>query len=176
MNTPAAKLLVLVGEKFVCVRIIGRANFSSSIDFKTLINELLQKGYNYFVLDLSECLLMDSTFLGVLAGFGLKLGGPSARPGNGAIELFNPNPRINELLENLGVLPLFRVVQGPLAVPEGAESQTFSPCSPSREEVTRACLEAHRTLMDLNPENRERFKEVTQFIAEDLKKIKGAAQ
>src|SRR6267142_4561548 len=113
MNTPSAKLLVLVGEKFACVKIAGRANFNSSIDFKTLINELQGKGFYYFVIDRSECLLMDSTFLGVLAGFGLKMNQPSEAISGRGIELFNPNPRVNELLENLGVLHLFKVTQGP---------------------------------------------------------------
>src|SRR6266850_3412951 len=103
MNTPSAKMLVLVGEKFCCVKIIGRANFNSSVDFRTLINELRQKGYSCFILELSECALMDSTFLGVLTGFGLKLN-PSAAPDKCGIELLNPNPRVTELLENLGVL------------------------------------------------------------------------
>ena len=175
MTTPSAKLLVLVGKEFVCVKIVGRANFNSSIDFKTLVNQLHQKGYRYFVLDLSECMLMDSTFLGVLAGFGLKMG--AAAPGNGcgAIELSNPNARIAELLENLGVLHLFKLKEGPLAVPEDAQTHTHTPCNPTREEVTRACLEAHSTLMDINPENVGRFKEVSQFLLEDLKKLKGPA-
>lgn len=172
MSVPAAKLLVLVGEKFACVRIVGRANFTSSIDFRTLISELQQKGYQYFVLDLSECVLMDSTFLGVLAGFGLKMNGQT--PGAGAIELSNPNPRISELLENLGVLHLFKITQGPLTVPQDAQTRDHQPCKPTREEVTSACLEAHRTLMEINPENVSRFKEVTQFMAEDLKKLKAA--
>src|SRR5882762_8922760 len=102
MSTPSARMLVLVAQKFACIKISGRANFTSSIDFKVLLNELLAKGFNTFVLDLSECVLMDSTFLGVLAGFGLK-----ANPGhNGSkllcIELLNTNARITELLENLG--------------------------------------------------------------------------
>jgi anti-sigma B factor antagonist len=162
MNTPSAKLLVLVGEKFSCIKIVGRANFNSSVDFKTLVSELQQKGYSYFVLDLSECLLMDSTFLGVLTGFGLKLG-----QGN--------NPRITDLLENLGVLHLFKLSSGPLKAPEGAEVRAHTPLNPSKEEVTRACLEAHRTLMEANPENVGRFKEVTQFLAEDLKHLKAKA-
>jgi len=71
MNSPSARMLVWVGEQFACIRIIGRANFTSSVDFRTLISELRQQGCSYFVLDLAECVLMDSTFLGVLAGFGL---------------------------------------------------------------------------------------------------------
>ena len=121
MNTPSAKLLVLVGEKFSCIKIVGRANFNSSVDFKTLVSALQQKGYSYFVLDLSECLLMDSTFLGVLTGFGLKLGqGKNACCDNG-IELLNANPRIADLLENLGVIHLFKLSSGPLRAPEGVE-------------------------------------------------------
>jgi len=171
MNAPSAKILVFAGEKFVCIKISGRANFTSSIDFKTLVGELRQKGYQYFVLDLSECVLMDSTFLGVLTGFGLQMESQNRDAQTRAIELFNPNPRITDLLENLGVLHLFRVKHGRVSVPDCTE-RSHTPVNASREEVTRACLEAHETLMQINPENVARFKEVTQFLAEDLKKLK----
>jgi anti-sigma B factor antagonist len=174
-NTASAKLLVLVGKSFACVKIVGRANFTSSVDFRTLINQLLQKGYRYFVLDLSECTLMDSTFLGVLAGFGLNMRGPEAGDNNRSIELSNPNARIIELLDTLGVLHLFRLTQGPLTTPECTETAAVEPGSNSREELTRACLEAHQTLMEINPQNISRFKEVTQFLSEDLKKLKSQA-
>ena len=172
MSTPFARMLVLAGDRFACVKIIGRANFNSSVDFKTLLAELQQKQYTFFVLDLSECVLMDSTFLGVLAGFGLKLNAAQKDAPDSAIELFNPNPRITELLENLGVLHLFRLAQDAKTLPQCVEVQPHTPANPSREEVTRACLEAHRTLMELNPANVARFKDVTQFLAENLKKLK----
>lgn len=172
MNTPSAKLLVLVGEKFSCIKIVGRANFNSSVDFKTLVSELRQKGYSYFVLDLSECLLMDSTFLGVLTGFGLKLRPDDKDCCDNGIELLNANARITDLLENLGVLHLFKLSSGSPKTVEGAEMRAQTPLNPSKEEVTRACLEAHKTLMEVNPANVGRFKEVTQFLAEDLKNLK----
>jgi anti-anti-sigma factor len=172
MSTTAAKMLVLVGEQFACIKISGRANFSSSIDFKRLVNELWQKNYRYFVLDLSDCALMDSTFLGVLAGFGLKMSANQKDPCAQSIELLNPNARISELLENLGVLHLFKITEGPLALPEQTQAQPLTPTTPTKEEVTRACLEAHQTLMSINPENVSRFKDVTAFLAEDLKKVK----
>jgi anti-sigma B factor antagonist len=172
MSAPSAKMLVFVGEKFACVKISGRANFTSSIDFRTLVNELRQKGFNYFVLDLGECTLMDSTFLGVLAGFGLKLSVTHGDKTERAIELRNANGRIVELLENLGVLHLFNSSNGPLAAPSSVEPSETPSSHPTREEITRACLEAHQTLMDINPENVPRFKEVAQFLAEDLKRLK----
>jgi anti-anti-sigma regulatory factor len=172
MSTSSAKMSVLVGEQFACIRITGRANFSSSIDFKTLVNELSLRGFSYFVLDLSECLLMDSTFLGVLAGFGLKMSRARKSECDSPIELLNPNARITELLENLGVLHLFKLSAGPLPALNHTDTLTPAPARPSKEEITRACLEAHETLMAMNPENAAKFKEVAAFLAEDLRKLK----
>jgi anti-anti-sigma regulatory factor len=170
MPTSTAKLLVLVGKEFACVKVSGRANFSFSPDFKVLLAGLAEKGYGHFIIDLSECVLMDSTFLGVLAGFGLKMNQATAANQRG-IELSNPNARVTELLENLGALPLFKIISGPLQFP--ADVQTSAPASanPTHEEITRTCLEAHKILMKVNPDNVARFKDVTQFLAEDLKNL-----
>src|SRR5208282_348689 len=163
------KLSVLVCKNFACVKIAGRANYVSSPDFKTLLNELTGKGYRRFVVDLSECVLMDSTFLGVLAGFGLKM--QPVNSGQQGIELHNPNVRVAELLENLGVARLFKIAAGALQLPDDVKTGTPEPTNPTHEEITRTCLEAHQTLMTMNPENAARFKDVAQFLAEDLKTL-----
>jgi len=162
----------MVGAKFACVKVVGRADVAASVDFRTLVSELRQKGYTFFVLDLSECLLMDSTFLGVLAGFGLQMAPARPEEETPAIELLNPNSRITELLENLGVLHLFKLTHNAAPVTGGCEPQEFSPVCKGKEEVTRACLEAHQTLMAIDPRNISKFKEVTAFLAEDLKRLK----
>ena len=113
---------------------------------------------------------MDSTFLGVLAGFGLKMN-QAAAPNQRGIELPNPNARITELLENLGVLHLFKITTGPLQLPDDVQTSTPEPANPTHEQITRTCLEAHQTLMAVNPDNVARFKDVTQFLAEDLKNL-----
>jgi anti-anti-sigma regulatory factor len=164
-ESPTARLLVLTGQRFVCIKIIGRATLHLSLEFRELLAELLARGYACFVFDLSECVLMDSTFLGILAGFGLKLrrDGPVADA-----TLLNPNERVLELLESLGLTELFRVAHGSITPPEPVETHAPA-CTPaSREELARACLEAHETLMSLKPENVARFKDVARFLAEDL--------
>jgi anti-anti-sigma factor len=166
---------VWADEKLACVRIIGRADFVSGIDFKTLMDQLRKKGCRHFVLDLSECALMDSAFLGLLAGFGLKMASEKG-DGDVRIELLNPNQRLSDLLDDLGVIHLFKLTQGPLVLPDSAETQALQPCNPTREEVTRVCLEGHKNLMAISPENAARFKEVAQFLAEDLKKLAAPGQ
>ena len=172
MNTPSAKMLVMVGEQSACIRIIGRANFTSSVDFKMLVDDLRQKGCGCFVLDLSECVLMDSTFLGVLAGLGLKLSGRNGNQARHGVELLNPSPRITELLETLGVLRLFKITEGAWSPAAPAQPLEHTPANPSKAEVTRTCMEAHQTLMDISPANAARFKDVAQFLAEGMKKSK----
>ena len=133
-----------MGKNFACVKIMGRANFATSPDFKTLLGELVGKGYKHFIIDLTECVLMDSTFLGVLAGFGIKLN-PNAEGTGRGIELVNATPRVTELLENLGALHLFQVASGKLALPADVKTCVPSSINPSHEEITRTSLEAHQT-------------------------------
>jgi anti-sigma B factor antagonist len=170
MTSPPAKLSVWVDDQLVCIKIVGRANFTSSVDFKALVSEFLQQGPRCFVLDLSECVLMDSTFLGVLAGFGVKLSGGNGQSARQGIELLNPSDRIIELLETLGVLHLFRVIEGNLAPPAQSPAEERPVTNPSKDEANLTCYQAHRTLMDINPANAARFKDVAQFLAERLKK------
>jgi anti-anti-sigma factor len=169
MSESPAKLMVAVCDQVVCVKIHGRADFNLSLDFKKLMDELRQRGYRRFVLELCECVMMDSTFLGILAGEGLKIWN-NGLPTGPLLELMNPNPRIAEVLENLGIAHLFKMTRSddPLAFQYEPLAQS---AEKSKAAVTRGCLEAHQTLMGLNPENAQRFKDVAQFMAEDLKRL-----
>jgi anti-anti-sigma regulatory factor len=162
--------MVAVAEQSAWIQISGRANFTASVDFKALVAELHRTGHQRFELDLTECVLMDSTFLGILAQFGMKMN-QAAKPGERGIELLNANPRITELLENLGALHLFTSTTGATPCPDDAKPCTPAPVNPTHQEITRTCLEAHETLMSMNQENTQRFKDVTRFLAEDLKNL-----
>ncbi|HTD85424.1 MAG TPA: STAS domain-containing protein [Candidatus Binatia bacterium] len=167
MKPTAANLSVWISEGEACIRIGGRASFNNSVDFKTLISSLAQNGCSHFILDLTDCLLMDSTFLGVLAGLGIKY------PHNGndhpAFDLLNPNHRIADLLENLGVMHLFHIVRGPSP---GRQMQGVEHTAAQDDgtEVARTCLEAHQTLMKVNPHNVPKFRDVAEYLADDLRK------
>jgi hypothetical protein len=95
----------------------------------------------------------------------LNAAGANCPPG---IELLNCNMRVTELLENLGALHLFKTLSGSLNLPDDVKTCTPESIHPTHEQITRTSLEAHQTLMAVNPENVARFKDVTQFLAEDL--------
>lgn len=165
MKTNAAQISVLVSEKCACIRIVGRASVTSGAEFKLLLEELRRRGNSRFVLDLTECTNMDSTIQGLLAGFALKL-----KTAGGCFELYRPNERIVESLDTLGALHLFN--QTDTTLTDGA-IHISEPPPVTRADTTRTCLEAHETLMALSPANIARFKDVTTFLAEDLRKQQG---
>lgn len=176
MNAGPSNLVAAVANEAGFVKVIGRANVALSVQFKMLIGKLQGNGFRSFVIDLGECATMDSTFLGVLVGAVMYPAG--APPGAGAIclQLLNPNQRIADLLENLGVAHLFTMLHG--ANPAEAALAPSTPASvpASKEEISRTCLEAHQLLMAVNPKNVPKFKDVAQFLAEDLRKLKREAE
>jgi anti-sigma B factor antagonist len=149
------------------VKITGRACFTHSVDFKTLITELRKRGTSHFELDLTDCATMDSTFLGVLAGLAMN-GGPESKECED-LELINPNPRVADLLDNLGIAHLFRVVT--CTDRHDLPMEECQSANASKQELCGASLEAHNLLMKIHPSNVEKFREVTEFLAEDLRKI-----
>ena len=69
MSMTPARMLVAVEGGTVFLKISGRASVACSVDFQKLVASLKESGMASFVCNLKDCLMMDSTFLGVLAGF-----------------------------------------------------------------------------------------------------------
>jgi len=164
-------MMVAVAAQTVFVKVNGRADYTSSVDLKKLINELWERGYSHFVFDLCQCQIMDSTFLGMLCGVALSFSNGNNPPDSERyLELVNPNARLREVLENLGVAHLFKIIDG--AQPLTGRYEPLAKAQDcTRMELARTCLEAHRTLMAVKPENAAKFKDVAQFLAEDLKRL-----
>jgi anti-anti-sigma regulatory factor len=161
---------VCVSHHTACVRITGRAVFSSSVDFDKLMAQLQTDGCNEIILDLGECPMMDSTFLGVMAK--VAKGCAKARQNGHAciLELFHPAERVLEMLENLDVLKLFTVISD--TPPLGAFKRVEQG-NTTRVELNRTCYEAHETLMNTSPENERRFRDATEFFRKNLEEDDG---
>lgn len=162
---------VWMGENIVCIRITGRVNFACGVEFKALINSLWDQGRRHLVLDLTECTLMDSTFLGLLSSFGLKFSEAAHGNGSASIELVNACPRVADQLDNLGVSSFFKFTKGPAPSTDSLTELDLNPGTADKRELAVTCLEAHRFLMQVNPANVPKFKDVTRFLEEDVKRL-----
>lgn len=165
MSAATANLFVAVQDDIVYVRVVGRATFACGPDFSSLLDGLIAQGHKRFAIDMKECPLMDSTFIGLLTGFGMQL-----PPGdNCGLSIHNMSPRVADLLANLGVSQLFLACPVDEVIPEDMNAHPAAP-GHSHDTIQKTCLKAHRTLMEANPENIARFKDVTKFLEEDLKR------
>jgi len=112
-----------------------------------------KRGFREFVVDLKDCELMDSTFLGTLAGIALALGK------DGKLTVVRANRRNRDILSNLGLDRIFAVEDSaPDPFPTTLESP--EPSAARRETI----IEAHENLVAANPENAIRFKDVIDFL------------
>src|SRR5271154_4867669 len=103
-----SKILVARSADLGFVKVVGRGSFQNSGCLKAFYQQLLKDGVTRFVVDLDACTYLDSTFLGILLGLGLKL----KDKGNGLLNIFNASPRNLELLKNLGLDRLINIEGG----------------------------------------------------------------
>jgi anti-anti-sigma factor len=181
-----SKILVARSADLGFIKVVGRGSFQNSGCLKAFYQQLLKEGVSRFVVDLDACTYLDSTFLGILLGLGLKL----KEAGNGLLHILNANPRNLELLRNLGLDRLIHIEgsggdvlgrgvrggngSGAQAIHingNGVKEEQLKemPCPvPTRAEAAPTILEAHVNLMEFDPRNVPKFKDVVEFLREDL--------
>lgn len=143
----------------------GKGSFQNSSGLKEFAKEMIQRGNREFVVDLKDCAVMDSTFMGTLAGIALKL----RELGQGQLRVVNLNERNADLLCGLGLDQI--LVMGAGSAKEPLTTESLEPAaedSGEKQEQTQAMLEAHEALVKANPENIAKFKDVLEFLKQDL--------
>ena len=146
-----------LADKVVWIRVDGRGTFQNSTGLKEFAAEMIRRGHREFVIDLQSCELMDSTFMGTLAGIAMRLGT------EGRLHVIRPNARCRQVLKNLGLDRIVAVEEGsPVAAP--GDPLRNAEGNPPREAKRETIIEAHENLVAANPENAVRFKDVLDFL------------
>jgi len=162
-----SSILVGVNGPAVWVRVEGKGSFLNSGNLKEFAREMVDRGYREFVIDLGNCAMMDSTFMGTMAGVALRL----KEIGRGHLHIVRCGNRSRELLAGLGLDQIFSIHGNGTSAPECATLQSQSK-DESREdkkqEQAQTMLEAHEALCAAVPENLFRFKDVLDFLKQDL--------
>jgi anti-sigma B factor antagonist len=146
----------------------GKGSFQNSPALKEFTKGMLERGHRRFIIDLGACPVMDSTFMGTLAGLALRL----REFGDGSLLVRNVNERNSDLLRNLGLNNLFEIESK--VTDSGAETPVeAAPLKPGqpmdRSDHAAYMIEAHEALVDAAPENLARFKDVLEYLKQDLR-------
>jgi len=171
MTTPAPILVGRIGQIF-WMRVEGKGSFQNSVQVKRCFQTMIEKGERHFVVDLERCPIMDSTFLGTLTGAALSL----RESGSGEVSVLNANSRNQQLLSSLGLDHILDVdSDGSKYSSErkqvcGELNTCAEEAAPGRKEEQAAqVLAAHQALTQANVENAARFRDVIEFLEQELR-------
>jgi anti-sigma B factor antagonist len=162
-----SSIQVGVNGPAVWVRVEGKGSFLNSGNLKEFAQEMVNRGYREFVIDLEHCAMMDSTFMGTMAGVALRL----KELGHGHLHVVHCGTRSRELLSGLGLDQIFSIHTNGSIAPE-CESlepdQSTDKRAEQKREQAHTMLEAHEALCRVAPENIPRFKDVLDYLKQDL--------
>jgi anti-sigma B factor antagonist len=165
--TVDASIQVGLCGQTVWVKVEGKGSFLNSENLKEFACGMLDHGYREFVVDLADCVTMDSTFMGTMAKVALRL----KELGRGHFHIVHCGSRNQELLSGLGLDGIFDIDANGGSPPEcGTLEQTLAEQSPDerKKKQTETMLEAHEALCEAAPENILRFKGVLDFLRQEL--------
>ena len=165
-------LLVAVNEGAAFVRIEGRGTYKTSGSLKDFGQSMLQGNCRELVLDLVECQGMDSTFMGVIAGLCFRF-----REGEEVkLVMVNLSEKTGKLLKTLGLdllaetHPMGELPEAYCEALQGCdEMEEANPSDVTQKEQAEIMLDAHEKLSLISSSNQARFKDVLQYLEEELK-------
>lgn len=158
-----SSIQVGVNGPAVWVRVEGKGSFLNSGNLKEFAQEMVNRGYREFIIDLENCVMMDSTFMGTMAGVALRL----KELGHGHLHVVHCGNRSRDLLSGLGLDQIFSIHSNGSAAPE-CKSIDGDALQQQKMEQARTMLEAHEALCQAAPENLLRFKDVLDYLKQDL--------
>lgn len=153
-------------------KLIGEVRAQACYGLDHLLEKFDQlEQVNGVIVDLTETKFVDSTALGVVAKLGLKL---HARYQLQPL-LLSTNPDISTLAHSMGLGQIFLVLNCPnnqLCCTESLPEEDAD-----QLELLHTVLEAHRTLMSLNANNRAMFEPLVQQLErEEIRQQQAAGQ
>ena len=145
------------------IRVKGNASFACAPPLRELAKKLAAEPFAGLKIDLQECTWMDSTFMGMLAMLGLN-----AKKKGVAAEIYNASEQNEKLLCGLGLKKVFEFKSGTSMTGDDVPAASNA-CT--AENNARNVLDAHRTLMDIDEGNVQKFEKVVEYVKKDIDRM-----
>lgn len=164
----SSKVYVGFVDKYVyVVKVIGRGTLEYSTElFETFSSKLDKEELQSLYFDLSETQYLDSSFIGVIVSLQKKM----KKEKKGELFILNPSQKVIEIFVTMGLEDLL-----PMKVEQQLKNVEYTEELMQRlektEESIRILLQSHQDLMELNPQNRRRFKLVEEMLKKELERF-----
>lgn len=155
-------------EGNIFIKLIGNSTMRNSKTLEEYLNKILTGEKKDIILDFEECNYMDSTMLGLIAKIALKI----KKIWLQEIIAINLDNSILMSIKSTGIDKLLNLIEKNVINKkdseelEELENQDFD----SKEEKTQHILESHKTLVNLNEENKLIFQNVVNLLEKEIEK------
>lgn len=147
----------------IFVGVVGHGNMNNSSTFRAFSERMVGAGYRRFLVDLTECRGMDSTFLGILLSITRAAGEEEAV----SVVVVNPGDQNYRILRSVGLNHVLSVRRGETEIPE-LEYEILEECHDPGLRL-RTIREAHENLLRLDRRNEEQFGPFLRALTEELR-------
>ncbi len=156
---------ILTGQldSTVWIRPEGRGTFLESPLVENFVEAAFDSGRADFVVDLEACSGMDSTFMGMLAGLGIKF----RREGVGSLTIVGTTEKTKASLIELGLHYLSQIepAKGPwVGRMDEFRSDLISIAGDESTDKESHVLKCHENLCEADDKNIERFRTVLEML------------
>ena len=146
----------------VVLRVSGLGNMKNAVGMWDFTEEMVERGYRRFCLDLALCKGMDSTFMGTLVGLSSRL----KELGKGYVAVVNATDSTKELLEIVGADRFLRM-KGDIEI-EDIEMEVLPSGSAPLARRIELVRKAHEELVEIDKRNEERFGAFLRALTSEL--------
>jgi len=153
------KLLAAKSNDIYLLKLVGDVRLTLCCTLDQLFEQVFSdQDVQSIVIDLSQADNLDSTTLGLLAKIAVK----ASVAGLNQPSIISSNSDITLLLESMGFRQYFLIMDQPVTTSDAL--QEVPQLAGSEEHIRTQVLDAHRTLMAMNDQNKEAFKSVVQAL------------
>jgi anti-anti-sigma regulatory factor len=167
---PDDAVYVALTARHALVKVEGRGSFKIGASLKQFAESAIKNRVPLFLMDMSRCIGMDSTFMGLTAGIASRMKNQSGR-----VVMINCSSRTRGLLATLGLDQLItahETADTPAeynAILQGRSlGEALEPSTPESVDTMKTILAAHEQLVKIAPENLPQFKDVLTYLREEV--------
>jgi anti-anti-sigma regulatory factor len=165
MTMKEGKYYYAIIDRLCILKPVGNIIYTLSPDADVFLTKLFTDNTADDILfDMMDTEYIDSTNLGILA----RISKVHARPDERKYTIISTRRVINEILFNLNFDKIFTIITEPVLL--DGKMEQLPRAEKRNADLAPILLKAHRFLMSMNDSNKSKFREVVEFLKEDMKK------
>ena len=147
------------------VEIYGPGNMNIAPILKDICYAMINEGKSEIFINMKECTIVDSTFMGTLVNIQERFKARNIT--DGKLCALNLNEDNKKLFHMVGIDRMIDTISKKIDIPD-FKMKTIDICEVEREEKLRVVVEAHEKLIQINEVNKDKFDKFLKIVKQEM--------